>query len=77
MPFYEYRCTNCGHTLTKLQSMSAPALTTCPQCNQETLQKLVSASGFDLKGVGVFGRSNNPFASEKSSAPKVPAKSGS
>ena len=64
MPFYEYRCNNCGHTLTKLQSMSAPALTTCPECGQESLVKLISASSCELKGVGVFGNSKQPFANE-------------
>ena len=68
MPFYEYRCSNCGHSLTKLQSMSTPALTTCPECNQETLVKLISASNCDLKGVGVFGNSKNPFKCESRAA---------
>ena len=64
MPFYEYRCSACGHSLTKLQSMSAPALTTCPECHQETLVKLISASNCELKGVGVFGSSKQPFKNE-------------
>ncbi|HIV55786.1 MAG TPA: zinc ribbon domain-containing protein [Candidatus Anaerobiospirillum stercoravium] len=67
MPFYEYRCRDCGHTLTKLQSMSAPALTTCPECGHESLVKLISASSCELKGVGVFGNSKQPFASETKS----------
>ncbi|MBU3843298.1 MAG: zinc ribbon domain-containing protein [Candidatus Anaerobiospirillum pullicola] len=77
MPFYEYRCSHCGHTLTKLQSINAPALTTCPECHQDTLVKLISASSCELKGVGVFGSSKHPFASEKPSpaTPAAPASS--
>ena len=75
MPFYEYRCSNCGHSLTKLQSMSAPALTTCPECKQETLVKLISASNCDLKGVGVFGNSKSPFKNDSCSASKSPCAS--
>lgn len=64
MPFYEYRCSKCGHTLTKLQSMSAAPLTECPQCKEHSLVKLISASGFDIQGVGVFGNSRNPFKND-------------
>lgn len=66
MPFYEYRCSECGHSMTKLQSMSAPALTECPECHKDTLVKLISASNCDLKGVGVFGSSKQPFKNESS-----------
>ncbi|MBU3827499.1 MAG: zinc ribbon domain-containing protein [Candidatus Anaerobiospirillum merdipullorum] len=44
MPIYEYRCAHCGQMLTVRQSMHAPALTHCPQCGQESLKKLISAS---------------------------------
>lgn len=70
MPFYEYRCSHCGHTLTKMQSMSAPALTTCPECHEEALVKLISASACDIKGVGVFGSSKNPFKNDSCAANK-------
>jgi len=43
MPFYEYQCLSCGHQLTKMQPVSADALTDCPECNKPTLEKLVSA----------------------------------
>ncbi|MFB3076938.1 MAG: FmdB family zinc ribbon protein, partial [Lysobacterales bacterium] len=45
MPIYEYRCKSCGHDLEKLQRMSDPALTDCPDCNQSELTRLVSAVG--------------------------------
>ena len=31
MPTYEYTCSKCGHEFECQQSMSAPALTTCPK----------------------------------------------
>ena len=54
MPIYEYRCKQCGHTFDKLQKMSDDALTNCPECQEETLDKLVSAPSFQLKGQGWY-----------------------
>jgi len=54
MPIYEYECVACGHTLEKLQKLSEPPLSLCPECNGESLQKLVSAAGFRLKGGGWY-----------------------
>ncbi len=54
MPIYEYRCTQCGHKLEALQKFSDAPLTTCPACHRETLTKLVSAAGFQLKGSGWY-----------------------
>lgn len=54
MPIYEYRCTQCGHKLEALQKFSDAPLSTCPACGKETLSKLVSAAGFQLKGSGWY-----------------------
>jgi len=54
MPIYEYQCANCGHQLEKLQKISDDPLTTCPECGRETLNKLVSAAGFRLKGAAWY-----------------------
>ena len=54
MPIYEYQCANCGHQLEKLQKISDDPLTRCPECGQDTLNKLVSAAGFRLKGGGWY-----------------------
>ena len=54
MPIYEYRCQACGAQLEKLQKLSDPLLTECPECGRETLVKLVSASSFRLKGSGWY-----------------------
>lgn len=54
MPIYEYQCNMCGHQLEALQKMSEEPLKKCPECHQESLQKLVSAAGFQLKGTGWY-----------------------
>ncbi|GAA4415852.1 hypothetical protein GCM10011450_13530 [Advenella faeciporci] len=37
-----------------LQKMSDEPLTVCPECNQETYAKQVTAAGFQLKGTGWY-----------------------
>jgi putative FmdB family regulatory protein len=54
MPFYEYRCENCGHEMEALQKINDPPLVVCPECTQPALKKLVSAAGFRLKGSGWY-----------------------
>jgi len=54
MPFYEYRCEQCGHELEALQKLSDAPLVDCPQCGQPALKKLISAAGFRLKGAGWY-----------------------
>jgi putative FmdB family regulatory protein len=54
MPIYEYRCQGCGHQQEFLQKASDAPLTTCPQCKQPSLSKLLSAAGFQLKGSGWY-----------------------
>ncbi len=54
MPFYEYQCRHCDHRLEVLQKISDDPLVYCPQCNEATLRKLVSAAAFRLKGTGWY-----------------------
>ena len=54
MPFYEYRCENCGHEMEALQKINDSPLLVCPECAQPALKKLVSAAGFRLKGSGWY-----------------------
>lgn len=53
MPIYEYRCPSCGHQFEKLVKMNA-APPECPECGQAEVDKLVSTSGFILKGSGWY-----------------------
>jgi putative FmdB family regulatory protein len=52
MPTYEYRCNGCGHELEAFQKISEPALRECPACGKPELERLISASAFQLKGGG-------------------------
>jgi putative FmdB family regulatory protein len=54
MPFYEYECTNCKFYVEALQKISDPPLKKCPSCKKQTMQRLVSAPVFRLKGGGWY-----------------------
>lgn len=54
MPIYEYQCRSCQTRLEKLQKLSDPPLSRCPECGEEALVKLVSAAAFRLKGGGWY-----------------------
>jgi putative FmdB family regulatory protein len=54
MPFYEYQCNHCGHTLEAMQKISEAPLKKCPHCGKPQLQRLMSAPVFRLKGGGWY-----------------------
>ena len=54
MPIYEYQCGQCDHRMEKLQKVNEPPVTLCPTCNSPSLNKLISAAGFRLKGSGWY-----------------------
>jgi len=54
MPFYEYQCKACDHQLEELQKFSDPPLAQCPACGKKTLEKMISATGFQLTGSGWY-----------------------
>lgn len=60
MPIYEYACTDCGTAHEARQKFSDPALTTCPACNTEGLQRMISSSSFSLKGSGWYADGYGP-----------------
>lgn len=53
MPLYEYRCQQCGETSEFLQRFDDPPETSCPKCGG-SLEKLLSAPAFHLKGSGWY-----------------------
>jgi putative FmdB family regulatory protein len=54
MPFYEYQCKNCGHTLEAMQKVNDAPLRKCPDCGKSQLTRLMSAPVFRLKGGGWY-----------------------
>ena len=54
MPIYEYACAACGHQFEEWQKMSDPPVRTCPKCKKKKVERLISATSFQLKGGGWY-----------------------
>lgn len=54
MPIYEYECTSCHHHFDLMQKINAEPIKQCPKCFDNSVIKLVSAAGFQLKGTGWY-----------------------
>jgi putative FmdB family regulatory protein len=54
MPIYDYKCSDCEHQIEVIQKLSDEPKTLCPNCNKESLNKMVSAPSFRLKGGGWY-----------------------
>ena len=67
MPIYEYECLKCGNHLEVMQKMSDAALTKCPKCKANKLEKIFSQTAFQFKGSGwyVTDYSNKGKAGDK------------
>jgi putative FmdB family regulatory protein len=72
MPIYEYQCEACGHRLEALQKISEEPLSDCPECGRPSLQKLVSAAGFRLKGSGWYATDFKDSGKKKSGSSSQP-----
>ena len=70
MPIYEYQCKQCNYRFDKLQRVNATPLNECPQCQQQTLKKLVSTPRFKLQGTGWY---ETDFKDKKPLTKKTPA----
>ena len=55
MPTYEYQCSTCDHAFEVLQLMLDKKLKKCPECDKNTLHRLIGAgSGIIFKGTGFY-----------------------
>ncbi len=70
MPIYEYRCASCGLKKEVLRKISDAPLTHCPECGKPSMQKLVSAAGFQLKGKGWYATDFKGGVKSKPEEPK-------
>ena len=52
MPIYDYKCSKCDHQFEVIQKFSDDPLKKCPECNNNSISKMVSAPSFRLKGGG-------------------------
>src|SRR5947199_3597787 len=53
MPIYEYQCSKCKKVQEIWQKISEAALTRCPICKGK-MERLISSTGFSLKGSGWY-----------------------
>lgn len=53
MPIYEYQCQKCGRHFEFEQRMADKPKSKCPECKGK-LKKLISLTGFQLKGSGWY-----------------------
>ena len=54
MPIYAFECAACGHSFDRLQKMSDPDPTTCPNCGAEQVKRQITAPSFRLSGSGWY-----------------------
>jgi putative FmdB family regulatory protein len=73
MPIYEYRCSRCGHEFEAWQKMSDPPVKVCPKCHAHKVEKLISATSFQLKGTGWYA---TDYGRGKSARPPHSSHSG-
>jgi len=74
VPIYEYQCQHCEHKMEAIQKISDKPLKDCPECEQDTLRKLVSAAAFKLTGTGWYEtdfKHNNSKAKEDKKSAKT------
>lgn len=71
MPLYEYECKSCNNTFELRQKFSDAPASECPKCGGP-VEKLISQSGFSLKGGGWYG---DGYGSSKA-APSCPSGGG-
>jgi putative FmdB family regulatory protein len=69
MPVYAYRCESCGVHFERQQSFNDPPLKRCPECNKNSLRKVIGPVGVVFKGSGFYStdnRSTSGLATPKS-----------
>ncbi|QMT60352.1 MULTISPECIES: FmdB family zinc ribbon protein [unclassified Legionella] len=71
MPIYEYQCSSCNHHFDLMQKISDEPVKQCPVCYKDTVIKLISAAGFQLKGTGWYA---TDFKNKNSKPPETTAK---
>ena len=54
MPIYAFECTACGHQFDRLQKMSDPDPTECPECGAPQIKRQLTAPSFRLSGSGWY-----------------------
>lgn len=81
MPVYAYRCESCGVQFERHQSFTDAPLKRCPECNKNSLRKVIGPVGVVFKGSGFYSTDNrstsglaSPKKEEDSSSEKTESK---
>ncbi|MFZ5818380.1 MAG: FmdB family zinc ribbon protein [Chloroflexota bacterium] len=70
MPVYSYRCESCGVQFERHQSFSDSPLKRCPECNKNSLRKVIGPVGVVFKGSGFYATDHKSPSGMKSSSSK-------
>ena len=54
MPIYAFQCQACGHRFDRLQRLSDPDPTDCPECAEQRVTRQLTAPSFRLAGGGWY-----------------------
>jgi putative FmdB family regulatory protein len=54
MPIYEFECARCGNRFERLQKLSDPDPSACPECGAGAVQRRLNAPAFRLAGSGWY-----------------------
>lgn len=54
MPIYAFECAACGHDFDRLQKLSDPDPTQCPECGRDEVRRQLTAPQFRLSGSGWY-----------------------
>lgn len=79
MPIYAFECDACGHQFDRLQRLSDPDPSDCPQCGTAQVRRQLTAPAFRLSGSGWYETDfkkdgdKKRNLTEKSDAPKADA----
>ena len=78
MPIYAFQCQACGHHFDRLQKLSDPDPTDCPECAQAAVSRKLTAPSFRLAGGGWYetdfkkdGDKKRNLVEKAESAPKA------
>ena len=75
MPIYEYECAKCKKVHEIWQKITEDPVAPCPDCGKK-MQRLISASGFALKGSGWYKTDYERKPAAKDSKEKKEKKDG-
>jgi putative FmdB family regulatory protein len=54
MPIYEYKCDACEHSFEIKQGFHDDPLTKCPECDKDTLRRVIGKVNVHYKGAGFY-----------------------